>query len=117
MDRSLLSPFLEALKEGHSLAIEGQNASSKAFLVAEAVKELKRPCLLIAQPLHSHNLLGALEYFTKGSILELPAWETLPSENIPPSPDVVGERLASLMRIGKSSILVSSYSKPHSASW
>lgn len=108
INSDLVEPFLSALKEGKSLAIEGQNASAKALIITHAIKELKRPCLLITQPLHSQNLLGALDYFNSEKVLELPAWETLPSENIPPSPDIVGERFESLIKLNDTSILVGS---------
>ena len=34
--------------------------------------------------------------FTEREVIDFPAWETLPSENIPPSPDIVGDRYRAL---------------------
>lgn len=37
-----------------------------------------------------------LSYFCPGITVEFPAWETLPGEKIPPSPDIIGKRFEAL---------------------
>ena len=45
-----------------------------------------------------HNLA----FFSEAQVIDFPAWETLPSEKIPPSPDVVGDRFKILTDLRKS---------------
>ncbi len=48
------------------------------------------------------RLFHDFPFFLDQSAIEFPAWETLPSENIAPSPDVVGERYKVLEEISSS---------------
>jgi transcription-repair coupling factor (superfamily II helicase) len=49
------------------------------------------------------RLFHDFSLFTDRPIVDFPSWETLPSESIPPSPDIVGERYQVLKKLLNSS--------------
>jgi transcription-repair coupling factor (superfamily II helicase) len=51
---------------------------------------------------HESRLINDLSQFFKDRVVDYPAWETLPSEETAPSPDVVGERYELLNRLSNS---------------
>ena len=48
---------------------------------------------------HDSQLADDLSYFTDKPIFELPSWETLPGEESPPNPDIIGKRLEILNKL------------------
>jgi transcription-repair coupling factor (superfamily II helicase) len=91
-----LSAFLEALKKGGSFLVEGLWDAPKACLASLVVKGTGRPLLLITGGMREDRLFGDLGYFAPGDCIEFPAWETLPGEEIAPSPDILGKRFEAL---------------------
>lgn len=83
-----------------SILIEGLWDSPKALLAAEAVK--KRSVLLITGGTREDRFFDNLSYFCPGMAVEFPAWETLPGEEIPPSPDIIGKRFEALDQLIRS---------------
>ena len=83
----------ELLKEGHSALFEELLPSAKAYLLSHIADLTDRPLLILtgAGP-EEFKLYNDLPFFSKKPLIEIPAWETLPCENIPPSPDIVGSR-------------------------
>lgn len=77
-----------------SLIVEGLWESPKALLASEALK--KRSVLLITGGTREDRLFDNLSYFCPGQAVEFPAWETLPGEEIAPSPDIIGKRFEAL---------------------
>jgi transcription-repair coupling factor (superfamily II helicase) len=77
-----------------SILVEGLWDSPKALLASVAAKE--RSVLLITGGMREDRFYDNLSYFCKGTALEFPAWETLPGEEIPPSPDIIGKRFEAL---------------------
>jgi transcription-repair coupling factor (superfamily II helicase) len=77
-----------------SVILEGLWDSPKALLASEAVK--KRSVLLITQGTSEDRFFENLAYFCPGKTIEFPAWETLPGEEIAPSPDIIGKRFEAL---------------------
>ncbi len=77
-----------------SILIEGLWESPKALLASEAVK--KRSVLLITGGTREDRFFDNLSYFCPGTAVEFPAWETLPGEEIAPSPDIIGKRFEAL---------------------
>nr|WP_243848604.1 transcription-repair coupling factor [Lysinibacter cavernae] len=76
----LRAPLLAGLLEGRS----ADSPASSLFLVTATSRE-------------SESLRLSLESLLPGStIVEFPAWETLPHERLSPSPETVGKRLAAL---------------------
>src|SRR5689334_9528631 len=97
-----LNLFEKEIQGAHSLVIEGLGPSAKAFISAHASNISGKSLLILAgagpeEFKLSHNL----PFFTQRPLIELPAWETLPSENIAPSPDIVGARLRSLQTLSQ----------------
>jgi transcription-repair coupling factor (superfamily II helicase) len=90
----------KALLDNHSLVIEKLSVAAKAFVTAYASLITKKNVLLITGSGHEESkLYHNIPLFVSHSIIELPAWETLPSENIAPSPDIVGARFSALKKI------------------
>ncbi len=77
-----------------SILVEGLWESPKALLASEAVK--RRSVLLVTGGTREDRLFDNLSYFCPGAAVEFPAWETLPGEEIQPSPDIIGKRFEAL---------------------
>ena len=95
-----LTHFTTEIQAGSSILVEGLSPASKAFLIALAQEKSKKSILVItgAGP-EEFKLFNDIPFFSQEKIVELPAWETLPSENIAPSPDIVGSRITALSTI------------------
>ena len=91
-----LSSFLESFRKGGSFLAEGLWDAPKACLASLLLKEAKRSILLITGGTREDRLFADLAYFAPGDCIEFPAWETLPGEDIPPSPDILGKRFEAL---------------------
>lgn len=78
----------------HSIIVEGLEGSSKALLAGEAVK--RRSLLLITGGTREDEFVDNLAQVCPDKTVEFPAWETLPGEEIPPSPDIIGKRFETL---------------------
>jgi transcription-repair coupling factor (superfamily II helicase) len=88
--------FLEkALHEGGAFLFEGLWDSPKALLATLALS-LKRSVLIVTSGPKEDRLFDNLSYFAPGRVIEFPAWETLPGEEIAPSPDILGKRFEAL---------------------
>ncbi len=84
-----LSSFLDSICiQDHSLVVEEVWESARALLLAAAFQTRGSSILLITQ---SEKLSTDLALFGI-TPFEFPAWESLPNEEVPPSPDRVGER-------------------------
>lgn len=77
-----------------SILVEGLWDSPKALLASMAAK--KRSVLLITGGMREDRFFDNLCYFCPGASVEFPAWETLPGEEIAPSPDIIGKRFEAL---------------------
>ncbi|MCH9627402.1 MAG: Transcription-repair-coupling factor [Chlamydiales bacterium] len=106
MDRAesyLENPKLKDFKEwacsGATLVIEELWESPKALLTALIQQATGKHLVILTT--HS-QLFDNLPYFSDHVPMEFPAWESLPSEEIPPSPDIVGERYRILRAIQES---------------
>src|SRR5258708_11077997 len=84
----------------HSFVIEELTPAAKAFVTARALAGTKKSILIItgAGP-EEFKLYNDLPFFTNAPLIELPAWETLPSEKVAPSPDIVGARYKALLQL------------------
>ncbi len=95
-DSPSIAFFEKALKEGGSFLVEGLWDSTKALMAAMALKATGKSILLITGGTREDRLFDNLSYFCPTAPLEFPAWETLPGEEIPPSPDIIGKRFEAL---------------------
>lgn len=78
--------------------------SPKALVAALAQQATgKHVLILTGKSQEESRLFHDLQQFTERPIVDFPAWETLPNENLPPSPDIVGERYQVLNGIVKGS--------------
>ncbi|MCK4933997.1 MAG: transcription-repair coupling factor, partial [Simkaniaceae bacterium] len=84
--------FQEALKSNPSLLMEGLWDCPKAYLLAIAKNHLNQHLVIITGGERENLLYEDLCYFLEKPPLQFPAWETLPGEEIVPSPDIVGKR-------------------------
>jgi transcription-repair coupling factor (superfamily II helicase) len=101
------SPALERiasrLTAGDSLLLEKLWNSPKALIAAIAAQSTgKNILILTGASIEEVRLYHDFKVFSDLPVLDFPAWETLPSENIPPSPDIVGDRYQTLHQIYKS---------------
>jgi len=87
-----LSSFQEALKSGGSFLIEGLWDAPKAYLASLIVEATGRSLVLVTGGTRVDRLFGDLSFFAPDLPLEFPSWETLPGEEIAPSPDILGKR-------------------------
>ena len=82
------------MKLDRPILFEGLWGAPKAFLIHQLQQETKRPLIIITS---SDTLYQDLSFFQP--VLEMPSWEALPGEEIPPSLDIMGRRLeVSLLR-------------------
>lgn len=97
----------DSLKNHESVLIEDLWNTPKALVAALALQATKKHILILTGGSQDEvRLYQDLAFFTDYPILDFPAWETLPSENIAPSPDIVGERYRALHEL-------SAVDKPH----
>lgn len=90
----------DALKSGDSILIEELWNAPKALIAALAEDATAKNILILTGGSQEEvRLFDDFSYFSDTKIVDYPAWETLPSENIAPSPDIVGERYQVLHQI------------------
>lgn len=93
----------EAFQKGDSILIENTWNAPKALIAALAQYATQKHILILTGASQEETkLFHDFPFFTGQPAIEFPAWETLPSENIAPSPDVVGERYKVLEEITSS---------------
>lgn len=88
--------LLDAFKTEDSFLFEGLWEPTKALLATLLVHTTKKSVLLITGGAREDKLFNDLSFFDPSLPLEFPAWETLPGEEIPPSPDILGKRFEAL---------------------
>lgn len=89
-----------ALQENSSVLIEELWNSPKALTAALAQKATGKHILVLTGASQEEiKLYHDFAYFSEMPVIDYPAWETLPSDQIPPSPDIVGERYKVLREV------------------
>ena len=83
--------FKRLLQSCSSLLFENIWDGPKSVLISLAAAQNKNIVILTGGVREDH-LFENLSFFTRAP-LEFPSWETLPSEGIAPSPDIIGKRL------------------------
>lgn len=110
LKRLLESKSLSSFQKSKgSFLIEGLWDAPKALLAALIAEARGKSILLITGGTREDRLFDDLSYFAPGLPVEFPAWETLPGEEIAPSPDIIGKRfeaLYTLLHKKKPSILL-----------
>ncbi len=92
LDSPALQLFSDIIRKEPSLLVEQLWDAPKAALISLSVQAAKKNVLILTGEARENRLLDDCAYFGHTSILDFPAWETLPGEEIAPSPDLVGRR-------------------------
>lgn len=100
------------LRSERLMALEQELRGRETILVEQLWNAPKALIAALAQQATGKNILiltgGSQEevrlfhdfaLFSERPVVDFPSWETLPSENIPPSPDIVGERYKVLREV------------------
>ena len=82
----------KAVKQENSLLFETLWDAPKAVLALIASKTTEKNVLIITGGERETRLHDDLTFFSHKQVLSFPAWETLPGEDILPSPDIIGKR-------------------------
>jgi len=90
--------FKRLLQTHSSLLFENIWDGPKSVLISLAAHQ--KNILILTGGTREDRLFENLSYFMKVP-LEFPSWETLPSEDIPPSPDIVGKRFEVLYSLSQ----------------
>jgi len=95
-----LRELQHALQNNESVLIEDLWNAPKALVAALAQKASGKHVLILTGASQEEvRLYHDFAFFTENPVLDFPAWETLPTENIAPSPDIVGERYHALREL------------------
>jgi len=95
-DSPALKSLREALRQGHSLLVEDLWDVTKALLAILVVRTTNKSLLLLTGGMREDALFDNISQLAPDLPIEFPAWETLPGEEIPPSPDIIGKRMEAL---------------------
>lgn len=87
--------LLEKIKNKSNILIENIDDAEIAFVIAYIENHLKKNILIISTDRNKDLLYKNLSSFVS-NLLEFPAWETLPFEDIKPSIDIIGKRFDTL---------------------
>ncbi len=98
-DSPSLQAFSENIQKTPSLVIEHLWDTPKAILSLLAQKNTQKNILIISSQ-KNDRLLDNFDFFGVQA-LDFLSWETLPGEEIAPSPDITGKRMEILYRIQK----------------
>jgi transcription-repair coupling factor (superfamily II helicase) len=101
--------FSSCLTSSRSVVLERLEVSMKAALIAEAFQSSGKDILILTgEGQEESRLFQNIDFFVHTSPIELPSWETLPSERVAPSSDIVGARQKAMQTIinRKSSCIV-----------
>ncbi len=93
----------QVLREEPCLLIERLWNAPKAFIAALTQQTTGKHILIVTGASQEEiGLYHDFAVFTQRPVVDYPAWETLPSEQIAPSPDIVGDRYRVLEAIASS---------------
>lgn len=99
-----IAELKRALENQASVLVEELWNSPKALLATLAQEATgKNILILTGAGQEEARLFHDFAFFTEHPVIDFPAWETLPSENVPPSPDIVGDRYQVLKQIQEDS--------------
>jgi transcription-repair coupling factor (superfamily II helicase) len=97
LDRSpSFAALQKALQSGESVLFESLWDVPKALVALFAARMTGKNVLLLTGGMREDRFFENIETLAPGLCIEFPAWETLPGEEIPPSPDIIGKRFEAL---------------------
>lgn len=95
-----IQALISALQQSQTILMEELWNAPKALIAALAQQATQKHVLIITGASQEEiRVYHDLAFFANRPVIDFPSWETLPSENIPPSPDIVGERYDALKQI------------------
>ncbi|MBA3957206.1 MAG: transcription-repair coupling factor [Parachlamydiaceae bacterium] len=98
-----LHALQHALHEQQSIVIEDLWNAPKALIIALAQQTTGKHILILTGASQEElRLYHDFPFFSERPVINFPAWETLPSDQVPPSPDIVGDRYKVLHEIATS---------------
>lgn len=100
-DSPALIAFKEKLQKNESFKVPNLWGAPKALLAAFAAHVKSKQVVMVTSAGGESTLLGDLDTLSPKPCLDFPAWETLPSEKIEPSSDIVGERASALYHLSQ----------------
>lgn len=107
-----LQELHHALQNNTSILIEDLWNAPKALVASLALQATGKHVLILTGASQEEvRLFHDFSTFTERIVVDFPAWETLPSENVAPSPDIVGDRyqvLSDLIASNQPYIILSS---------
>lgn len=103
LESESLASLQKKLTKLPALLIEELWNAPKALIAALAQQSTNKHILILTGASQEESkLYHDFPLFTSCPIVDYPSWETLPNENIPPSPDIVGERYQILKQLRSS---------------
>lgn len=100
-DSPALKAFKEKLQKNENFKVPNLWGAPKALLSAFCSHTKGKQVVLVTSVGGESTMLGDLDTLCPSPCLDFPAWETLPSEKIEPSSDIVGERASVLYRLSQ----------------
>lgn len=91
-----LRTLMQRIRQGDSLFMEALSEMEKSILAAWIVRESGRSVLFVTSGTEGDRLYEILSQCIPDSLLELPAWDILPTEALEPAADLVGKRFETL---------------------
>lgn len=89
---SFIETAKQDLSQEPSLLFEGLWDTPKAILALLAALSTQKNILILTGGDRETRLLDDLQFFGSLPVFAFPSWETLPGEDITPSPDIIGKR-------------------------
>ncbi len=100
LESQKLADLNQVLNAGDSILVEELWNAPKALIAALALQATGKHILMLTGASQEEvRLFHDFAFFTDRPVVDFPAWETLPTENIAPSPDVVGDRYRVLQEL------------------
>lgn len=92
LKNTALQKCLSLLRGGTSVVVEELWEGPKALLASLALDATSKNIVIITEDSPGAPLFCDLSFLSTSPLLEFPAWETLPSEEVAPTNDTMGER-------------------------
>jgi transcription-repair coupling factor (superfamily II helicase) len=94
--------LIEVLAAGRSVSASGLWDTPRAFLIYLASKQIAAPILSVSRGVReAEALYDDLVNFAPARTALLPAWETLPHEELRPHPEIVGDRVRAMLTLSE----------------
>ncbi|MBN1917064.1 MAG: transcription-repair coupling factor [Verrucomicrobia bacterium] len=92
--------LIEVLAAGQSVSASGVWDTPKAFLIYLASRKIGAPVLSVSRGVReAEQLYDDLVNVAPARTMLLPAWETLPHEEFKPHPEIVGDRIRTMLAL------------------